>query len=355
MAENKHEAWELAQMQSLPLSAKIRMTQDRIKGWYDEFDGQVYVSVSGGKDSQVLAHIVKQMYQDVPCVFVNTGLEYTSVRKKGIEIAGSENTLQPQKSFLNILTEYGYPIISKEISQAVYEINYAKEHGKPIPQYRTIKFEGKHLDKNGKKSPYNCEKYAFLLNAPFRISHKCCTFIKKKPSYLYEKETGRKPFIGTLASESALRRQKWLRVGCNAFDDDRPTSQPMSFWKESDVLQYIVENKLELADIYGVVGYKDDDGMIYEEPLFGQSMNLQTTGVNRTGCVYCMFGIQRERDKFLELKKQEPMLYDYVMCGGCFDDKGMWIPGKDENGVFGLGYKFVIDWLNEHGNLKIKY
>ena len=77
---NKHESWELAQMQSLPLEAKIRMTQQRIRGWYDYWGGQVYVSFSGGKDSTVLKHIVDGMYSDVPAVYVNTGLEYPEIQ-----------------------------------------------------------------------------------------------------------------------------------------------------------------------------------------------------------------------------------------------------------------------------------
>lgn len=45
------EMWELRQMQSLPLAAKVRMTENRIREWVSEFgvDG-VYVSFSGGKD-----------------------------------------------------------------------------------------------------------------------------------------------------------------------------------------------------------------------------------------------------------------------------------------------------------------
>ena len=51
---NKHSSCDLAQMQSLPLKYKIIMTKQRIKAWYDYWDGNVYVSISGGKDSQVL-------------------------------------------------------------------------------------------------------------------------------------------------------------------------------------------------------------------------------------------------------------------------------------------------------------
>lgn len=39
------------------------------------------------------------------------------------------------------------------------------------------------------------------------------------------------------------------------------------------------------------------------------------------------------------------------MYGDIFytDSDGMWVPHN------GLGYKFVIDWINEHGNMDIKY
>ena len=77
---NKHAAYDLAQMQSLPLEAKILMAKRRIQEWYDYWDGGVYVSFSGGKDSTVLLHLVRSMYPDVQAVFVNTGLEYPEIQ-----------------------------------------------------------------------------------------------------------------------------------------------------------------------------------------------------------------------------------------------------------------------------------
>ena len=59
--------------------------------------------------------------------------------------------------------------------------------------------------------------------------------------------------------------------------------------------------------------------------------------------------ITQDPERFLRLKEEEPNKYDYVIRGGKFDNEGMWIPHN------GLGYKFVIDWLNEHGGLDIKY
>lgn len=343
---NKHNEYDLIQMQSLPLEAKIRMTELRIRWWYEYFDGNVYVSVSGGKDSQVLAHIVKKLYPDVPLVFINTGLENESVRMKGLVIA--DKVLYPKKSFLQVITQYGYPIVSKEVAQAIYECQKANESGKQMPEYRLEKFEGRKINKDGTKSAYNMEKWKFLLDAPFRISHLCCNYSKKEPAKRYEKETGRKAFIGTLAEESRLRTSKWIKYGCNAFEEKRPTSQPLSFWTEQDILQYIKKNQIKIAEIYGNIVCTDNDGMEYYNDLFGIG-KLKTTGAERTGCCYCLFGITHDKERLLRLKETEPQKYDYVMRGGKFDAKGFWVPHS------GLGYKYVVDWLNEHGNLDIKY
>ena len=79
--EVKHEIWELRQMQSLPLDIKVKMTQRRIMDWYNYWGGEVYVSFSGGKDSTVLLHIARELFPDIPAVFVNTGLEYPEIRE----------------------------------------------------------------------------------------------------------------------------------------------------------------------------------------------------------------------------------------------------------------------------------
>ena len=112
------EKWVLRQYQSLPLRAKIGMTMTRIIEWYDHFEGQVCVSFSGGKDSTVLAHLVHDYYPDVPLVFANTGLEYPEIqafaRKMGAEF------VRPKMSFSEVISKYGYPIISKENAEAIY-------------------------------------------------------------------------------------------------------------------------------------------------------------------------------------------------------------------------------------------
>lgn len=116
---NKHTIGDLYQMQSLSLSAKIRMTENRIRGWVDEYgeDG-VYVSFSGGKDSTVLLDIARRLFPNIKAVFVDTGLEYPEIRQfvKGFE---NVNWLRPKLTFKQVIEKYGYPFISKEISNCV--------------------------------------------------------------------------------------------------------------------------------------------------------------------------------------------------------------------------------------------
>jgi NH3-dependent NAD+ synthetase len=115
----KHELWELQQWQSLPLSVKIRMTQERIRSWVNEYgeDG-VYVSFSGGKDSTVLLNIVRNMYPNVKAVFVDTGLEYPEIRGF-VKTFDNVEWLKPKMNFRQVIEKYGYPFISKEVSECV--------------------------------------------------------------------------------------------------------------------------------------------------------------------------------------------------------------------------------------------
>ena len=47
--------WQLQQRQGLPLEIKERLSKERIKSFYEHFEGKVYVCYSGGKDSTVLS------------------------------------------------------------------------------------------------------------------------------------------------------------------------------------------------------------------------------------------------------------------------------------------------------------
>lgn len=314
MSENKHTASDLAQMQSLPLEAKIRMTKQRIRAWYEYWDGQVYVSFSGGKDSTVLKHLVDSAYSDVPSVFVNTGLEYPEIQKFVRDVKAGKydcfnsdvEILRPEIRFDEVLKEYGYPVVSKTVSRKISDANKGIAY---VKKY----FEGSAVDKHGNLSKFNCPKWKYLIDAPFKVSHKCCDVMKKKPLAMYGKETKRKPFVGTMASESYQREKAWLKTGCNAFGSKKPKSQPMSFWTEQDVLEYIVKYKIPYASVYGQIQEEGElDGQMF---IDGFHTRLCTTGADRTGCMFCMFGchLEKEPNRFQRMKKTHPKQYEYCM------------------------------------------
>ena len=115
----KHTLEELQMRQALPLNLKIRMTKTRIREWINEYgeDG-VYVSFSGGKDSTVLLDLVRQDYPNIPAVFVDTGLEYPEIREF-VKTFDNVIWLKPKMNFKQVIEKYGYPFISKEVSESV--------------------------------------------------------------------------------------------------------------------------------------------------------------------------------------------------------------------------------------------
>lgn len=265
-------------MENVPLETKIMTSEQKIQEWYRHWNGKVYISFSGGKDSTVLLHLVRSIYPDVPAVFADTGLEYPEIRDF-VKTFDNVIWLKPKMNFNKVVEKYGFPLVSKEVSQKISEIRNTNSE----------KLKNKRLygdEKGNGKAP---EKWKPLINAPFNISHKCCYIMKKQPFESYEKESGRKSYVGVMAYESALRLQSWQLYGCNAFELKRPQSRPLMPWTEEDIQDYIKEFKIKISDIYSM-GYK------------------------RTGCMFCGFGVHLEKEDRFELMKQtHPKQYDYIM------------------------------------------
>lgn len=423
----KHTMQELYQWQALPLNIKVLMTAERIRNWVNEFgeDG-VYLSFSGGKDSTVLGHIIREVcgYKNIPFVFVDVPTQYPEL-KQFAQTFDNLVILKPKISFAEVCEKYGFPMFSKEISECVADSRKYiriladrqtdRQTGIPFA-YRIADLIGidRRADKENKafldlkmgnipseilKAPvrvkqlfgvkceqfgsmYDRSKYLFMLNAPFEVSNRCCKVMKKQPMHKYNKDTGRVPITAQMASESKLRASKWLQNGCNRFDLKIPTSNPMSFWTEQDVLLYIKENAKSMIEVrmsddkmfYGNrIVYKKTGASVENTEFYfpicsvygevvtdyeamGQCENqmsfadfgvfdkerplLKTTGCQRTGCVLCGFGCHLEKEsRFLRLKETHPKFHNLLYI-------------LKNNGVT---YAEAIDWVNEHGNMNIKY
>ena len=262
----------LAKLQALSLDDKILYSTVKIKEFYLSQKGRVYVSFSGGKDSTVLLHLVRSIYPDVPAVYIDTGLEFPELRDH-VRATEDVTWLKPDKSFRQVILECGYPVVSKQVAKVIDQAQRGLPNG-----LNRISFEGR----------YGYERYAYLKDAPFRVSDKCCDMMKKKPARAYYRETGRCPYLGMHADESALRRDIWEREGENIETTKIPSSSPLSIWTDDDVWEYIHRYGLTYPSVYD-------------------------EGYPRTGCVFCMFGITVDRFRFVRLKNTHPRLHEYCM------------------------------------------
>lgn len=284
---------ELKLMQNYPLDIKIAKTKNRIREFYEYFDGEVYIAFSGGNDSLVMLHIIRSLYPDVPAVFIDTGVEFPEVRKF-IKSFDNVVILKPEKNFSQIINEYGYPVISKDVSNSIRLARKNIADGKVTE--RVKQFSG-----SMRGSRFNKEKWRFLLESDFKISEQCCDVLKKKPFKKFEKETGLHGYIGILASEGGVRLSGYLKTGCNNYRFGN--SKPLGFWTHQDILNYIKINNLNMCSVYGTL-------------YFDEIKNkLRVTGEPRTGCMGCLFGCHLEKspNRFERMKYSHPHRYKYFI------------------------------------------
>lgn len=304
---------DLKTMQNWSLDKKIQVTQTRIIEWYQYWKGNIYISFSGGKDSTVLLDIARKIYPDILAVFVDTGLEYPEI-KQFVNSKSNVEIIRPKYTFRQVIEKYGYPIFSKSVACSIdrFRLN-------PNEKWRYNKFING-INKDGTKTKYMIPKkyQKVALENKFKISDKCCDRLKGDPLIKFERKSGLHAVIGNMATESYKRTLTYRKTGCNSFEAHRPISNPLGFWTENDILEYIVKYKLEYCPIYGDI-------------LRNEAQKLYLTGYQRTGCVYCGFGCNLNNpNKFQMLKQTHPQLYDY--CMKPFDEGG-------------LGMKFVLECI----------
>ena len=250
--------------QGYPLEMLEYFSDLRIKQFYDFCEGRVYVAVSGGKDSGVLLHKVRRLFPDVPGVFIDTGLEYPEIRSF-VRTLDNIRWMRPKMNFKQVIDKYGYPVLSKEVSMGFDRYRNTKD-----PVQKDLRINGGINPTSGKKQQRSIPlKWQYLLDSDYKFSEKCCDVLKKEPFRRYEKETGYRPYVGTMVEESQARKKAYIRGGgCNSFKA-KSQSKPISFWTEARIWEYIEKYSLPYSKIYDM-------------------------GETRTGCMFCMFGVQME-------------------------------------------------------------
>lgn len=356
--ENKLTADQAKAMQAMSLAEKYSQTFSNICDWYFRWtifneNAGAYVSFSGGKDSTVLAYIAAQVLSDIfkkqhiPLIllFCDTGLEYPEIKDfvkfyaawlrnqfPGLEV--KLEIRRPKKSFKQVITEYGYPIVSKDVANCVAGARKGQ-------QQRLDRLNGTLKTKDGKLSQYNIPQWKFLMNARFKSSDKCCVVMKKSPAHIFGHQEKLMCITAEMAAESRLRKQKWIQQSCNGFDLKEPKSMAMAFWNEQDVLRFVFENNLPIVSVYGEIEKYIPGQLNGQIALFEMPCKYRCTECQRTGCIFCGFGAHLEKgeNRYQRLKRTHPQLWDYCINGGEYVN-GMWQPNNK-----GLGFRVPLDFI----------
>lgn len=206
---------QLLQLQSLPFTAKLEYSKQLVKEWYEYWNGEVAILFSGGKDSTVTMNIVQDLYPEVPALFVDTGMEYPEIYEF-ISQCKNVKVLIPDFTYEQVIQEYGYPIINKKIAHILKDrIPGAVNDEERIQLLKQLP-----------------EKYAYLIDAPFRISDQCCNLIKGNTVHRYCKEHGLKPYDSLLACESINRLKNTVNKGFHIFGTDDPNCRRLPFGRK---------------------------------------------------------------------------------------------------------------------------
>jgi hypothetical protein len=312
--------WEFQQKQSLPYEAKVAHAEIKAREFYEKMNGNVCVSV-GGLDSITLERFLnKHLRLGVQPVSVST-LEDKSIQRVHDTIPGLIK-LKPYKSKVEVLKEFGFPVVSKEKARKIECLqtpNHPKqtfihaimtgqmgEQGKfqksdkiKLPEKWIRLFGGNYADH---RPDINWTKHPTCGIAPFKVSAECCKWMKEKPAQDWQKENKVVPYLGLMASEGGQREKGLMKNGCNYYGKTTTRSCPFAIFSRQDLLQLALDLNVTVPEIYGDIESNSDGA-------------LRTTRAQRTGCSMCGFGIHIEErpHRFDRLREDNPKEWHFWM------------------------------------------
>lgn len=297
------EIWEFMQKQSLPYEAKITYAKLRAREFYEKLGGNVFCSI-GGLDSITLFFFLrKYVSKDIP------GVSVSSLEDKSIQAVHSQlenmTILKPDKSKIEVIKEFGYPVISKNVADKIEQLQNPHE-GNVTIRHAIITGD------TGQQGGYKHSRFMKLSDrwqrlfveqeAPFKVSGKCCYYMKEKPCDRYSRETKRFVYMALMASEHGRREIALIKHGCNYYGKTVTRSCPFAILNKTDLLRLALELDVPVPEIYGEIIQLRDG-------------NLTTTKATRTGCTMCGFGIHMEKrpHRFDRLRESDPKQWEFWM------------------------------------------
>jgi len=343
-AEKKRKKGLFTAMQNQPYEMKVKRAELRAFEFRNEMDKrglETHVSV-GGLDSITLLYFLRSIGIDAPAISVSS-VEDESIQKIHKQL-GIER-IKPYKSKVEVLNNVGFPVISKKIAGRIDMLQHPTEKNTTV-RHAIITgqcgAQGHYAENSRMKLPQKWlnlfggmenEKYGTrYMEAPFKVSNKCCYHIKEKPCDDWAKRNNSYPYLGMMASEGGQREESLIDHGCNYYGKTVMRSVPFAPFLRQDILQLALDLKVPVPEIYGEIKRKSDG-------------TLFTTLAQRTGCSMCGFGIHMEKrpHRFDRLRRSNPKEWEFWMYNCCKDkttgEKYGWGKVLD---YIGVGWKDIV-------------
>lgn len=302
----------------------IEQAKKRIRDVYNQTDGNVYLSFSGGKDSTIVLSLIKDIGLNIPAVFSDTGLELTAIKDfvKWVKDNYYSNviTIKPEKSY-NEVIKNGKPFRSKMKSIAM---KYFQKN--PFCKSALALYDDNHITSHRIRLA-NKDFHVLHKNFNIKIDDNCCYDMKKQPFEIYAKNTNAKGcLLGMRAFEGGMRALQYDKKLINGKSpcteikkDGFIQKSPIIDWNDEMCERYIKENNVPLSRAYTEYGMK------------------------RTGCYLCPF--DKDLEKRLEiLHEYEPNKYKAAL----YYMQDIYI-------AQGVKLDFDKNYMNEYNKIWVEY